>query len=446
MEALNYDQLLKQFKSPVSEPTRSWKLLLVLMILFVLIGVVGLVYMVIHGHIVTGMRDHVVWGVFIVNFIFLLGIGYAGVILASIFHLFTVKWTKPLHRITELFAVVGSTVGPIYILLCVGRLERLPNLFIHARASSPITWDVIAIATCVVFDFTYLYITHIREFAKLRDTTAIDLPKWKRNLYKRLALGYEHRPAQNRKLSRAQNILAMTIVPVAIFAYSLLGYLFGMSLRPGWHSTLFAPEFVANALFSGVALLILFMWIYRKQHNLENLITDKHFDYAAFVLFVLSAIFAYFTFSTYITEWYNVTETHGEWIRKFLDFNEYGWMSMFTILFCVVLPFIVLLYRKFRTPGHLAVLSVLILIGLWLKRYLIIVPTLETPYFPMQSTDPAYVHYSATWVEWALTLGGIGLAGLIFMAFNYLAPVVPLADMEKEEEIEVPQPFVEPVN
>ena len=436
-----FDELLLKFQSPVNRPSSNWNSMLWLSIFLVVGGLVTLVYMIAKGHIVTGMRDHVVWGVFIVNFIFFLGIGYAGVILASIFHLTRLGWTRPLQRMLELMAIIGSCVGPIYIFLCIGRLDRIHHLFIYARIQSPITWDVIAIMTCLILDVTYLYIAHIRDFAKLRDTKVFNLPAWKRKLYTRLSLGYDGRPEQVKRLNSAQNILAATIIPTAIFAYSLLGYLFGMSLRPGWHSTLFAPEFVLVALYSGVAVMIILMWIYRRQYKLQNVLTDQHFYYASYALFLLSVGFAYFTVSEYITEWYNVSETHGRWINKFLDFDQFGYMSLITIFFAILIPMVGLLIPKIRSPKNITFISFLALIGLWFKRYLIIVPTLETPYFPIQDVRPEYVNYTATWVEWVLTLAGIGLGIFLIMMFNFFAPAIPVADMEYEHEIEVPKPF-----
>lgn len=436
-----YDKLLARFKHPVSAPSKQWWILMGVMVVFLLIGVYALIQQIIHGHVITGMRDHVVWGVFIVNFIFFLGIGYAGAIMAGVFHLTRFNWTRPVHRIVEIFAVMGLCVGPIFIFLCVGRLDRIHYIFTYARIQSPITWDVLAIVTNLIIVLTYLYISHIRDFAKLRDTKAIELPNWKRNVYNRLSLGYDGRPEQVKKLNSAQNIMAATMIPTAILADSLLGWLFGMSLRPGWHSTLFAPEFILVALFSGVALLIVMMWVYRRKYKLTSLITDQHFHYAGYLLFILSFGFAYFTLSEYITEWYNVSETHGKWIQKFLDFNEFGTMSILTVLFAILIPFIVLLVPKFRNPGSITFVSVLVLIGLWFKRYLIIVPTLETPYFPIQDIRPEYVNYHATWVEWALSLAGLALGVIIIMIFNYFAPIVPVAELEHQDEISVPKPF-----
>ena len=443
MESSAFDQLLAKFKHPVSSPSKGWWTLMIIMLVLVVFGLVGLVQQIKHGHIVTGMRDHVVWGIFIVNFIFFLGIGYAGAILAGIFHLTRLQWAKPLHRIAVLFSLVGLCIGPIFIFLCVGRLDRILYLFKYARIQSPITWDVLAILTNLILVSTYLYIAHIRDFAKLRDTQVFSMPGWKRRLYTKLALGFRSTPQQITHLNRAQNVLAATMIPTAILADSLLAWLFGMSLRPGWHSTLFAPEFILVAIFSGVALLILLMWIYRQKYGLHSLITGQHFQYAGYVLLMLSLGFAYFTFSEYITEWYNINETHGRWLDKFLTFGEFGMMSAVTISFAIVIPITVLIIPKLRNPGSITFISVLILVGLWFKRYLIIVPTLETPYLPIQDIRSEYVNYGATWVEWSLSLAGLGLGVIILLLLNFMAPVIPVADIEHDDEIIVPEPFYE---
>ena len=441
MELSKYDQLLSKFQDPITKPSRKWWTLFIIMVVILGIALYALVLQIVHGHVITGMRDHVVWGLFIINFIFFLGLGYAGAILAAVFHLTKLPWAKPLHRFAEIFAVIGSIVGPIFIFLCIGRLDKIPYIFTQARIQSPITWDVIAILTALIFDFTYLYISHIRDFAKLRDTTVIDLPKWKRNLFRWLAIGYRSTPEQRKHLNMAQNILAVTIIPTAIIAYSLLAWLFGMSLRPGWHSTIFAPEFVLVALFSGLALLIVLMWIYRQKYGLQDWIRNQHFQFLGFGLLLFSLGFMYITFSEYITEYYNVSKTGARWITKFLDFSEFGWMTICTLGFTIVIPLIVLLIPKLRTPRNITIISVFILIGLWLKRYLVIVPTLETPFFPIQDLRLEYVHYSATWIEWALTAGGIALGVIIILLFNLLAPPLPIADMEHSDEIKVPRPF-----
>ncbi len=441
MQDPSFDKHLQVFKNPISKPSKAWKVLFGFLLSLVLIGVIALIYQILYGHSVTGMRDHVVWGLYIITFVFFLGLGYSGAILAAVLHLSRLQWAKPLHRFAVLFSLAGLIVGPIFILLCIGRLDRLHYLFIHGRIQSPITWDVLAIMTNLIFIATYLYISHIRDFARLRDSTVISIPGWKRKLYTKLALSYQAKPEQIKLLNQAQNILAVTLIFTTILADSLLAWLFGMSLRPGWHSTLFAPEFVLVAIYSGLALLLILMWIYREQYGLQKIITNQHFNIVGFFLLLFCFGFAYFTLSEYITEWYNIDETHERWLDKLLDLNQYGLLSFSTILFAILLPILVLSVPKLRNPTSITIVAALVLVGLFFKRYLIIVPTLETPYVPVQDIRPEYAHYSATWVEWALTLGGVGLFVLIIMILNFLAPAIPVADMEHDEEIVVPKPF-----
>jgi molybdopterin-containing oxidoreductase family membrane subunit len=441
----NWRELLLKFKPLLEKPTRKWWMLFIAMTIVFLIGIYALIIQIKDGHIVTGMRDHVVWGVFIVDFIFLLGFSYAGALLGCGMHLLKIKWGRPLNRIIELITFIMLCVGPLFIFLCIGRLDRIHHLFLYARIQSPITWDVIAIITDLVFCFTYLYITHIRDFALLRDTKEVKIPKWKRKLYTKLSLGFDGRPEQVKNLNQAQNILAAIIIPTSILAYSLLAWLFGMSQRPGWHSTIFAPHFVLTALFSGVALVIVLMWVYRRLFKLEDFIRREHFLYLGYGLLLLILMFGYFSFSEYITEWYNVSKTSGLWIDKFLNFNQYGFWSLATIMLSMILPLIILVVPRLRTIGNISLAAFMVIIGLWIRRYLIIVPTLETPYLPIQDLRPEYVSYSATWIEWVLTAAGLALCVIMFMLFNILAPVVPIAEAKYEDEIEVPGPFYQSI-
>ncbi len=161
--------LLKDFVPFLLTFNKAWYLKVALLSLFILFGLYALVIQVVDGHIVTGMRDNVVWGVYIINFIFFLGLSYAGALISCIFHLGRIQWGKPMIRMLEIMAVTSLIVAPIYIILCIGRPDRLFNLFFYARIQSPITWDVIAIATDLLLCVAYLYMTLIKDFAKLRD-------------------------------------------------------------------------------------------------------------------------------------------------------------------------------------------------------------------------------------------------------------------------------------
>ena len=427
-------ELLEQNKGFLRKLNIGWILKVVLLVFIICIGFYALARQFIDGHLITGMRDNVVWGVYIVNFVFILGLSYAGALLAGIFHLGRVEWAKPLQRILKLITVFSLIVGPFFILLCLGRPERLFNLIIYARIQSPIIWDVIAIATDLIFCIVYLFFTYIKDFALLRDNaTSLNLSKWRLKIYEFLAFGYKDTPGQAKLLNQALDIMAAIIIPTTIIAYSLLAWLFGMNLKVGWHSSIFGPFFVLSAVYSGIALLILIMWIYRKSRKLEKSFTDEHFNYLGFALIILSLFYGYFYFSDYITDWYNMQNTYNVLWDKYFDFSQYGYPFVISIFVVAFLPTIIIGIPWFRSVNSIAITSILVLAGLWMMRYLMIVPVLETPYLPVQDFRQDWVHYSATWIEWSLTLSGMAIFILAFILAGRLAPIIPISEMAEKK-------------
>lgn len=431
------DKLVPQFE----KSSKSWWLLMISCGLVLLAGLGALIYMIIEGHTVTGMRDYVPWGLFIINFIYLLGFSYAGALLTALIHLSKISWLDPIKRMLELMTMFTIILGPLYIFLCVGRLDRIHHLFIYSKLQSPMAWDKLAIITFMLFFVVYIYISHIKDFAILRDSKEVKVASWKRNLYRFFAIGYKETPEQKKTLDSAQNIMAAILIPTSIVAYSLLAWLFGMNLRPGWHSTIFAPYFIVTAVYSSLALVIVVMWVYRKTFKLEHLIKERLFNRLGFALLIMTLIYGYFTFSEFITEWYNLNKGTEKWMMKFFDFGEFGAMNLLMIFLTMFLPIIILVIPKFRSINSISVLSLLIVFGLWLKRYLLIVPTLETPYIPMQELRPEYAHYQATWVEWVLSAAGIALFIILYMLYSKFMPILPIADTNPKKKAEIPEPF-----
>ena len=432
---LQAKELLEENKAFLKPPSFKWMIKVVLLAFVICIGFYALARQFIDGHLITGMRDNVVWGVYIVNFVFILGLSYAGALLAGIFHLGRIGWAIPLQRILKLITVFSLIVGPFFILLCLGRPERLLNLVIHARIQSPIIWDVIAIVTDLIFCIVYMFFTYIKDFALLRDNAvSLNLGKFRTKLYEFFSFGYQNTPEQAKLLNQALDIMAAIIIPTTIIAYSLLAWLFGMNLKVGWHSSIFGPFFVLSAVYSGVALLIVIMWIYRKTRQLDKSLTDEHFIYLGFTMVILSLFYGYFYFSDYITDWYNMQNTYNVLWDKYFDFNQYGYPFVISIFTVAFLPSIIIGIPWFRSINSIAITSILVVVGLWMMRYLMIVPVLETPYLPVQDFRQDWVHYSATWVEWSLTLAGIAIFILAFVLAGKLAPIIPISEMTENED------------
>lgn len=345
------------------------------------------------------------------------------------------EWRKPIIRMGELITVISLLIGPCFIIFCVGRFDRLHYLLIYPRIQSPITWDVIAIMTDIVGCLLYLYLSLIEDFAKLRDYAGLKVPAWKKKMYTILAMNYTGTPQQVKLLKRSKNIMAAMVIAIAIIVYSVLAWIFGVTLQPGWHSTIFGPYFVIAAVYSGTGLLIILMWIYRKIFHLEEYITRKHFVNVGIMLLILGAFYGYFTFSDYLTKWYGSVRMDKILIDHL--FQSYFWEFVVANYVGVIVPMVILAFKRFRTINLISIGAVITLISLWFNRYLIVVPTLETPFLPIQDDRIAWLKYSPTWVEISIFAAGISVFVMLMMLAAKFIPIISVSEMtEKEEEVE----------
>jgi molybdopterin-containing oxidoreductase family membrane subunit len=425
------DKLLSKFK-PVRETTTArWYIILFILVGIFAWGISGLVTQITGGHIVTGMRDNVVWGVYIVNFIFFMGLSYAGALVSGVLHLFNSEWRKPIIRMAELVTVISLIIGPFFIFFCIGRLDRLHYLFIYPRIQSPISWDVIGITTDLIGCFIYLYLSFIEDFAILRDQKHINLPRWRQKIYKLLALGYTGTPRQKKIIHSARTIMSAMIIAIAIIVYSVLAWIFGVTLQPGWDSTIFGPYFVIAAIFSGTGLMIILMWIFRKIYKLEEFITKKHFVNMGVLLLVIAAFYGYFTFCDYLTKWYGSVKITASLIDKL--FAEFNLMFIFANYIGIIIPMIIVGIPRFRTITNITIGAVIAVVALWVNRYIIVVPTLETPFLPIQDSREAWLNYSPTWVEWSLTAAGIAIFIIMFKLASKFLPIISFSEMSHSD-------------
>ncbi len=404
-----------------------WKMTLCVCIAVCIAGIIALYKQISIGHIVTGMRDNVVWGIYIVDFIFFMGLSYAGALISGVLFLLKPKWRKPIIRIAEIMTVVSLLIGPVFILLCVGRFDRLHFLILYPRIQSPITWDIIAISTDIIGCVLFLYLSVLEDMAILRDDVQLILPKWKKRIYKFMAIGYKATTSQKRHLTQARNVMSVMIIALTIIVYSVLAWIFGVTLQPGWHSTIFGPYFVIAAVFSGTGLMIIIMWIVRKICHLEQYITIKHFENAGYLLIIIGAFYGYFTFADYLTKWYGSQKMDALLIDKL--FTNYYWAFIFANFIGILVPIIITGIPRFRTINSIFASAVITFAALWVNRFLIVVPTLENPYLPIQDYRPAWTTYSSTWVEWTLTASGISVYIILFILIFKIVPVISISEM-----------------
>ena len=281
--------------------------------------------------------------------------------------------------------------------------------------------------------FLYLYLTFLPDLAILRDNSErLDVPNWQKKMYKFLAIGYQDTPTQRQRLHKITRMMSTIIIIMAIIAYSVLAWIFSLTLQPGWNSTIFAPYFIVAGLYSGVAAIIVVMYLVRKYFKLDYYITYKHFKVAGYILLVMALLFGYFTFTDYFSKWFSSKEDDTRLLHAL--FTRHFWSFIFANYIGILLPIAVVLFKKWRTVKGIALAALIAFIGVWVNRYLIIVPTLENPYIPIQDTRPEFLHYSATWVEYALSFTGIAAFILFFILLAKFVPIVPIQGIVEAEE------------
>jgi Ni/Fe-hydrogenase subunit HybB-like protein len=373
-----------------------------------------------HGLGVTGMNQPVTWGFYIVNFVFFIGISHAGTLISAILRLSKAEWRRPITRMAEVITAIVLAIGGLHPIIDLGRPDRMLNLFASGRLQSPLLWDVTSITAYFTASTVYLYVPMIPDIARIRDRGG--KLRW---LYTFMAWGWEGTEKQKRVLSRAINVLMVMVIPIAVSVHTVISYIFSMTLQPGWHSTIFGPYFVVGAIFSGIAALLIIMIAFRKLYHLENYLREIHFQYLGTLLLIMSLIWFYFTFSEYLTGIFGA-EPHELQIilYKFTGpFAIFFWAMVVCNLF---IPVTILSFRRFKTIRGILIASISVVVGMWLERLNIVVPSLANP-----RVDLPLGVYIPSLVEWSLFAGGIAVFVLGFMIFSKFFPLISIWEVEE---------------
>ncbi len=406
------------------------------LILICLIGAFAYYRQLKNGLVVTHMGDYASWGIYISNFVFFVAISLVGSLITAIFRLSKVPWRTPLTRISEIIAVSAITFASLIIIVDMGRPERLLNLFIHGRIQSPIMWDVIVIATYFCISLFLLYITllpDIRIMIKAKDKLGKTFSK----LYRWLGSFWKGTAAQEKIRDRAITILCIVIIPVAFCIHTVTSWLFATTYRPGWDSTNFGAYFVSGAFLVGAGGVVVAMYIFRKAYKLENYITEKHFEKMGRILVLLALLYLYFNVNEYLVPAFKMKKPEAEHLRE-LFAGQFAPVFWFAILVGMIIPIIILVFKKGRKPVPMFVAGIMVVIGAWFKRYLIVTPTLLHPFLPMHDVPDSYRHYFPSWEEWAIAMGSLAGALLIITFFARVFPIISIYKTltDKNETVE----------
>ena len=393
---------------------------------------------------VTSMRNYVSWGAYMTSFVFFIGISHAGTLISAILRVTNAGWRRPITRMAEAITVFALLVGTSMVVIDMGRPDRLLNLLWYGRLQSPILWDVVSILTYITGSILYLYVAMIPDMLILARTARTrGRAPWLVHLYERLSLGYRETPEHRRLLARALGAMAVIIIPVAVSVHTVVSWVFGMTLRPGWHSTIFGPYFVIGAIFSGTAAIITAMAVFRRAYRLERYLLLDHFRRLAMLLLALSLLYGYFTLSEYLTAWYGGLDSDARLLALLAGGAGYGVSFWLWAVFGLVIPIALLLMPNHRSLASIVTASVLINIGMWVKRYLIIVPTLQSPFIP---ADAAGItpHYFPSIVECLITAGAFAGFLLLFTLFSRIFPILSVWETSEAVGDGRPAPTIEP--
>ncbi len=419
-------QLEETTLRPALATSRGYWLLIGALLSVIGLGLYAWTTQLDEGLVVTGMRDRIAWGLYISVFVFFIGISHAGTLISAILRIANASWRTPITRIAEFITVVALVCGASLIVVDMGRPERLLNVIVHGRWQSPILWDVLAISTYLTASVIYLGIPMVPDVAMFRDRMVHRTAGWRTRFYRFFAIGWENLGNQRKALLRAVGILSVIIIPIAVSVHTVVSWIFGMTLRVGWNSTIFGLLFVAGAIFSGIATLIIVMAVLRKLYHLEDYITEVHFVNLGYLLAAFTLIMMYINISEYLTTGFKLEEGE-EFLFRQLFLGQFAGLYWFYFFGGLAVPGLLILIKRTRTIGGVIVAAVLVDLAMFVERYFIVISAQRVPLMPYEPFD-----YVPTWVEWSIFAAAVALFVLLIAAFVKLFPIMAVWEMVEE--------------
>lgn len=387
------------------------------------------------GLIVTGMRDYISWGMYIANFVFFVATSLVGMLISAVLGLIGYSWIKPIARIAEIIAVAFAAIAGIVIISDMGRPERLPFLFLHGRIQSPILWDVTVVTTYFVISLLLYFLPLIPDLAIARGRMN-QAPAWLQKVYKVLSLRWVHKNSQYKIIFKSIRILLILIIPTAFAIHTVTSWLFAVTPRSGWDSTIFGPYFLTGAFVAGSAAVIIAMFFYRNNFRLKDYLTEMHFDKMSKLLVLAAIVYLYFNINEFLVPGYKLKKFDAIHLHALFS-GHHALLFWGTQLLGLIIPTILLLFRPMRKPLPATIISVFILIGSWLKRYIIVVPTQEHPFLPIQHVPGEWFVYKPTLTETAITIGAFILVLMIITILSKTFPVISIWEEAEEREKQI---------
>ncbi|MBI4446697.1 MAG: polysulfide reductase NrfD [Acidobacteria bacterium] len=425
---LSYTDVNRDVLRILRRPGWPYFALLAILILFVSWGAFAWVVQIQRGMGVAGINHPVFWGVYITNFVFWVGIAHSGTLISAILFLLRARWRTAVFRTAEAMTVFAIMTAGLYPLIHLGRVWKFywlipyPNqreLWINFR--SPLTWDVLAVLTYFIVSSLFLYVGLLPDIKAAHDAVR----GWRRRIYGILSLGWRGTVRQWKHFSTAYLFLAALATPLVVSVHSIVSWDFAMSVVPGWHSTIFAPYFVAGAIHSGLAMVLTLLIPIRKMFRMEHYITTDHFENLAKLIVVTGWIMTYAYVTEFLIAWYSAN-TFEQSIFIYRALGDYAVAFWIMILFNSVIPLFFLIRPLRRNLVTLMVISLMINVGMWFERFVIIVGSLSHEFLPYD-----WGFYRPTWVEIGISLGSLAWFLMWLLLFLKFFPAVAIAEVKE---------------
>lgn len=424
-----YSQVDQDILRAMEAPGRRYYIIFFLNLLVLAWGAFAWRYQIVHGMGVSGLMHPVMWAIYITNFVFWVGIAHSGTLISAILYLFRVRWRSSVYRTAEAVTVFALFTAGLFPIIHLGRpwffywllpYPQLGSLWVNFR--SPLVWDVFAVMTYMIISMLFFFTGLVPDVAVVRNRTS----GWRHRLYGFLAQGWQGTDRQWRHYKAAYLFLAALATPLVISVHSVVSWDFAQSIVAGWHSTIFAPYFVAGAIHSGLAMVITLLIPLRRIFRLDTYVTQTHLENLAKLIILTGLIVGYaYVVETYIA-WYS--NNIPEWQRfTFQVTGEYAIPFWIMILFNSLVPLLFFIKRIRTSTPWLFGIAILINIGMWCERFVIIVTGLAHEYDPY-----SWGLYFPTWVDISITLGSFAWFFFWFLLFAKLLPVVSIVEVKEE--------------
>ncbi len=419
--------------APIDRPySKKYLMALTVTLTMLLIGVVALYYTFRYGIGMWGNNIPVGWAFDITNFVFWIGIGHAGTLISAILFLFRQRWRTSIARFAEAMTIFAVICAGLFPLIHLGRpwfagyIFPVPNQHgLWVNFNSPLVWDVFAVSTYFTVSLMFWYIGLIPDLATLRDRAK---SKIKKAIYSIFSLGWRFSNRHWQHYEKVYVILAGLATPLVLSVHSIVSFDFAVSILPGWHTTIFPPYFVAGAIFSGFAMVITVLIVVRRVFNLSHIITIDHFDKMAKVILVTSSMVTYAYIMEPFIAWYSGHPI--DWYTVIYRATGHYAVAFWTMVTCnVIVPQLFWFRRIRRSIPALFSISILINLGMWLERYVIIVTSLSRDYLPS-----AWHIYKPTLTDFGILIGSFGLFFTLVLLFAHSLPVVSMSEVKSVNE------------